>query len=401
MTLDDEWNLFRAKESNVFNFGGGRSIDGGETKTIPCPKVEHENCTKYLDVPNPNAYKLIISTKTKVLFLNHAIDIQNVFWKIPIMDYWRQSNGVIKKQMKVVSKTPEEYTEYRERLVGLGYHYENIIKQINNPDARSIKFKDERKITIGVTKKDITSYRGKVKNAFYNCFAIIVRFRIGDELLENIMEEQDNDPALFREIHVKVFNTGKMEIPGVVNRNVFQFVKAMVFDILRNATGDAALAYIENGQKDHVLINSNFNCGFHINREKLHTILNSGLYGIEASFDPCSYPGVKCKYYFNNMIGLDSTLQNGTILSKDRGMKLCELVESKKYTEISFMIFRTGSCLIVGNCSEETLRFIFTFIADLLATERRNIQVLNEIPVVKNKKVKPKRLLIENTCIPL
>ena len=42
---------------------------------------------------------------------------------------------------------------------------ENIIKQINNPTARRIKYKDERKITIGMSKKDIMNCRGKVKNA--------------------------------------------------------------------------------------------------------------------------------------------------------------------------------------------------------------------------------------------
>jgi hypothetical protein len=50
------------------------------------------------------------------------------------------------------------------------------------------------------------------------------------------------------------------------------------------------------------------------------------------------------------------------ILPDDRGMKMSELIENKKYTEVSFMIFRTGSCLIVGNCSEAILVFIYKFI---------------------------------------
>jgi hypothetical protein len=113
---------------------------------------------------------------------------------------------VVKKQMKIVSKTPEEYEDYKAKLVGIPYYVENILKQIHNPEARRIKFKDERKITIGVSRKDIVSYRGKVKNAFYNCFALIVRFQCDDEP--------------FKEAHIKVFNTGKMEIPGIVNYRV-------------------------------------------------------------------------------------------------------------------------------------------------------------------------------------
>ena len=397
MSLDDEWLSFKLREKNIFHLGGGRSIEGNTGKLVTqLEKEEPKRDIDYDTAKDPDTYKLTISTKTKVLFLSDTIDIQNVFWKIPVMDYWRHTNGVIKKQMKVVSKTPDEFAKYQENLVGLGYHHENIIKQINNPDARSIKFKDERKITIGVTKKDITSFRGKIKNAFYNCFAMIVRFRICDEI-QSENQEENIDPMLFREIHVKVFNTGKMEIPGVVNPRVFQFVKSMVLDILLQATQNSSLSYVENGQKDHVLINSNFNCGFYINREKLHAIMNSSKYGIESSFDPCSYPGVKCKFYFNNALGLDSETQKGTIMIEDRGMKLSALVDSKKYTEISFMIFRTGSCLIVGNCTEETLRFIFHFISELLNRERLNIYVMNEVPVIKNKKTKPKCIIIENS----
>ena len=60
----------------------------------------------------------------------------------------------------------KEYEEYKKRLVSIPYYQENVIKQIHNPGARTIKFKDERKLTVGISKKDITSYRGKVKNAF-------------------------------------------------------------------------------------------------------------------------------------------------------------------------------------------------------------------------------------------
>jgi hypothetical protein len=52
------------------------------------------------------------------------------------------------------------------------------------------------------------------------------------------------------------------------------------------------------------------------------------------------------------------------------------------------MIFRTGSCLIVGNCSERILLFIFDFIKNVLKEEYTNISVVSEDPVVKTKKSK-------------
>ena len=257
------------------------------------------------------------------------------------------------------------------------YYKENIIKQINNPNARKIKFKDERKITIGISKKDIMNCRGKVKNAFYNCFAVILRFRF-----ENV----------FREIHVKVFNTGKMEIPGVINNSLLDFVKDKIIRLIQSFY-ENKIHFIENAGFDNVLINSNFNCGFYINREVLNHILTSK-YGIETSYDPCSYPGVKCKFYFNNEGEFDEKIQNGVIHVMDRSMKMSELMDNKKYTEVSFMIFRTGSCLIVGNCSEKILMFIFNFIKKILLDECSQIRVENDEKVCKNKKIKIRKKTI-------
>ena len=320
----------------------------------------------------PKCHELYISTKTKVLFLNQPIDIHSIFWNIPIIEYWRPICGVVKKQMKFVSKTPDEYADYRKKLEGVSYFTENIINQINNPQARRIKFKDERKLTIGISKKDIMNCRGKIKNAFYNCFAMIMRV---------------NYEGVFKEIHVKVFNTGKLEIPGVLNAEMFHIIRNMILNIIQPFIS-SKLDFLENSQEDNVLINSNFNCGFYINREKLYTILRSEKYGIETAYDPCSYPGVKCKFYFNNDLGFDPVTQNGRILAHERTMKMSELDDNKKYTEVSFMIFRTGSCLIVGNCSERILLFIFEFIKKILSAEYDKINVTSEETVVKVKKSK-------------
>ena len=56
--------------------------------------------------------------------------------------------------------------------------------------------------------------------------------------------------------------------------------------------------------------------------------------------------------------------------------------------EVSFMIFRTGSCLIVGNCTEEKLYFVYDFIKKLLCEEYPLIYVENENTVTKEKKTK-------------
>jgi hypothetical protein len=375
--IDDEWSQFLTSQATPgFGFMTTNQQPAPQTKlVIAKPTTEHAPISNGTD---PVCEDLYISTKTKVLFLNQAIDINNVFWKIPVNEYWRPIDGVVKKQMKIVSKSKEEFDEYKAKLENIPYYTENIIKQIDNPAARRIKFKDERKITIGISKKDIMNCRGKVKNAFYNCFAIILRFKY---------------EGAFREIHVKVFNTGKLEIPGILNSKLLDIVKGMILGLLQPNI-DSPVEFVETNTEDNVLINSNFNCGYFINREKLHSILRGNKYRIETAYDPCSYPGVKCKFYYNNDIESDDERQNGQILPEDRAMKMSELGDNKKYTEISFMIFRTGSCLIVGNCTERILKFVFEFIKKMLAAEYQNIHVLTEEPVNKNKKVKLRKKTI-------
>jgi hypothetical protein len=378
LNVDDEWARFLSQQAptNVF----GSSANNNTPKCVEPIIVQSEN-RSMANVPKCD--ELYISTKTKVVFLNQPIDIHTVFWNIPVIEYWKPTEGVIKKQMKFVSKTEEEYAEYREKLEGITYYTENIIKQINNPQARRLKFKDERKLTIGISKKDIMNCRGKIKNAFYNCFAMIIRLKYAEE---------------FREIHVKVFNTGKLEIPGILNAELFTLIRIAILTFLQPYIS-TPLSFLENSKDDNVLINSNFNCGFFINRDKLYNILRSDKYGIETAYDPCSYPGVKCKFYFNNEIGLNTELQNGKIMIHERNMKMSELDVSKKYTEVSFMIFRTGSCLIVGNCSERILMFIFDFIKNILKNEYAVICVASEEPLIKIKKSKlrKKNVTMSNT----
>lgn len=361
LNIDDEWSNYLI---NYYNNNSG-SDKKNVVKDIETPII-NDNV--------PVCGDLNISTTTKVLFLNQSIDIVVVFWKIPIIEYGTPIHGVIKKQMKIVSQSHEEYLEYTKKLKYLNYYTEHIIKRLDNPNARRNKFKDERKITIGISKKDIMNCRGKVKNAFYNCFAIIIRF------------QQD---GIFREIHVKIFNTGKMEIPGILNDELLNTVRDMILDILTPIIiTDIPIGFIANEDNNSVLINSNFNCGFYINREKIYSILRTDKYNIETAYDPCSYPGVKCKFYFNHDNGYSVENQKGYISKHDCNQKMNELGENKRYTEVSFMIFRTGSCLIVGNCSRKILDFIYIFIKKILNDEYSKIVTLSEGTTIKEKQVK-------------
>ena len=285
---------------------------------------------------------LYISTTTKISFLNKPIFLNDVFWRIPVMSYYVPEEGVIKKQMKVNSTCEEQLNNTLEKLDKMGGHIQHhIITRVVNPDGR-VKYKDIRKISVGLCKKDIQSHRSREKSAFYNCFVMILRIR-----------DDDNS---FKEIHVKVFNTGKLEIPGIQSALMLEKTLGLTKQILKGVidSGESdSLDYM--GEPETVLINSNFNCGFHIDRQKLYNLIKNE-YRLCCNFDPCSYPGVQCKYFFSD--DSDSQLAG----RRDNN-------NNDQY-KISFMVFRTGSVLIVGKCTERVLHCVFQKIKQMLIANK-------------------------------
>jgi len=223
MDLNDEWESFLMNEDSVHE------------------KEVHPHG------PTPVSTPIYISTNTVISFLNQPIDLKTTFWKIPVIPYNSPCIGVIKKQMKFNSTSVEEVEEIERGVMCSEYGYNTIIQHIDNAKGM-IKYKDVRKVTIGVSKKDIISYRIKPKGAFYNCFVMIMRVNIN---------------GWFKEFHVKIFNTGKIEIPGIQQSSHIQYIIDLLLSILQ--VYYPTITYNKSCEET-VLINSNFNCGYFINR---------------------------------------------------------------------------------------------------------------------------------------
>jgi TATA-box binding protein (TBP) (component of TFIID and TFIIIB) len=343
MSIDDDWDSFNMNdiindtenENENENENGNDILRQEVTSKIECSPLK-------------------ISTKTKIVYLNKTIELEEVFWKIPLIKYMNLSNGVIKKQIKIQTNSNDDFIKLIQNKDRFSDYIltENILYDSTTVTARQDNFKDIRKISIGLSKKDITTYRSKEKSAFYNCFVIIVRTLFGDE---------------YKEVHVKIFNTGKMEIPGVHNDVLFENVKREIIRTLQPYFTDEI--YFKDELCITVLINSNFNAGFSIKRCQLYNILRMK-YNISACYDPCSYPGVQCKYNFE-----------------------------ETNTTISFMVFRTGSVLIVGKCSDEQLYNVYNFLVKVFSDEYESIKDNYILPVKdmnKKKKKKKKTIIISS-----
>jgi len=394
-SLNEEWYHFVANQQHMYDPIMQSLLQTENHKPPPpLPQVQPLPCCDDM----PSCEELVISTKTKCLYLSTPIPIYDVFWNVPVLPYSEPAEGVIKKQTKIICDSEEAFRVYQSRLHNLQpYQYEEkVIKFVDNtgfiaplseeesPDSpplsktaanrRKLKYKNERKLTIGMSKKDVLNVRRKEKQgAFYNCVALTLRILYG---------------STFYEFHAKVFNTGKIEVPGKINRAVMDIIKQRLLDIMQPFVSEPSQPLHYVACKRGVLINSGFKCGFYIDRDKIYHLLRNK-YGIEASYDSCSYQGVKCKFYFNHELGYDPLKQSGRILEADAVKKKDMKRDSgstTKYTEVAFMIFRTGSVIIVGNCSKRVLYFIYEFIKHVLRNEYREISMGNEEAAAPKKK---------------
>jgi hypothetical protein len=359
INLDDEWeNFLNENNDNV-----------EETKEIdlfpPNPNIDIHN------IPIPTNTR--ISTKTKISHLSSTIDIFNIFWNLKIVNYDLQEEGVIKKRMRFKSNTPDELNHVLEQKNNVDpkyYTVENIVKHIE-PTNR-IEYRDERIYSIGIFTKDITEHNDCTE--FFNCFTVILR----------IIDENNR----FKEYHVKVFNTGKLEIPGSHCMETFPQILQRIINILQPYV-DKPLTYEHRAFEDMVLTNSGFHCGFNVNLNALCYILKT-FYNVPTSYDNTSYQGVKFKMYYNSETncvqpndGITNTKTSNSKFKKKNKMNINDF----GIYDTTCVVFQTGSCLIIGkyddNMSSKIREFMLSVLHTHYAVLCYNVNVVFRI---KNKK---------------
>lgn len=356
--IDNDWQQFcddEYEEQNHFTTNKGKQQITNAISPL-CDSIS----ANHMGSITPKSNNLYISTQTVISYLNTEVDLKTVFWQLPIIPYCLPKEGIVKKQIKFNSQTQEEVDYINSQIKNYEYVDEYVINHIDNPTGR-IKYKDVRKISIGISKKDITSYRCKRKSAFYNCFVIILR------LLHN---------DLYKEIHVKIFNTGKLEIPGIQNDIILQKVYILLVDTLKPFIHNPIKLSFIKSKTQTVLINSNFNCGYYLKRDVLNDLFKKKYNDkIRSSYDPCTYPGIQCEIYYDQDLDKACIVNALTI----EGMK-----KTVNITKVSFMVFRTGSVLIVGKCSEAILQNIYELLCNIFTNEYERINENNASKLIHN-----------------
>ena len=351
MNADDAWNMFCQEETLSNQMNGWLAP---EKELVRCGRETESQDVTDSELPAPECSPIYISTKTKIGYLNQSVPLEDMFWAIPVLpSYAVPDIGIVKKEMKFKTTTKSALDKLLSKVDAIekGPLVQQSVKTHLDEDG-SIAFKDIRKVSVGICKKQMTSFRSKVKGAFFNCFAIILRLKWEGE---------------FREMHIKVFNTGKLEIPGIPGVNTNEFLKA-VLDCLvlclkpvSQSLGLEVPIDYRHEYNETVLTNSNFSANYLVDREKLTQVLRQH-YRILTTYDPCSYPGVQSKFYYVESRAVQD------------GRPLTESEANEPHIVVPVMVFRTGSVLIVGKFDDDVLMWVYDFMKDVLRNQYAVIQ---------------------------
>ena len=245
-TLDNEWMAFVSSGASAFQGNQEpKATSSGSSSNSQNPQHKLSLSNETEPDSKTKCSPLTISTRTKIAYLDlKSIDVNDVFWKIHIQPYSQKSEGVIKKQIKIVCNSNEELVTFKEKVKQIKSVSIANEEHIDNPGACK-SFKYVCKLSVGLSKKDILAHRAKEKKAFYNCFMLILRIK---------------HKGIFKEVNVKVFNTGKISFPGMLDNEVMDRTLDVVTNALNNAFVEP-IKWIENSLTT-VLVNSNFVCEY-------------------------------------------------------------------------------------------------------------------------------------------
>ena len=175
-------------------------------------------------------------------------------------------------------------------------------------------------------------------------------------------------------VNVKLFNNGKIQMTGLK----YEDHGNKVLDIII-----PELVRLDQTHEDKVLnkqtvkyqpmniacINSDFSIGYPIKRDIFHqTIIKKGYY---SSYEPCIYPGVNIKYYYNTLC------PGGICKCKEPCNGKGDGKSDGKCKRITIAVFKSGNAIITGARSKKQLDTTHKFITSFI-TNNESIIKLNE-----------------------
>ena len=199
-------------------------------------------------------------------------------------------------------------------------------------------------INKGNNNKKISDKKKAIKKYFYNQLTL----HIYNQLKEN------------KRVNVKIFNNGRIQMTGINS----DLVGITTIDILLKEFNKLSnkndifneKEILQIGNLETVLINSDFDIKCEINRENLHRVIVEN--GYLSSYEPCNYPGVNIKYYFNPL------KRNFGICDCDKPCNGKGLKNTCK--KITIAVFKSGSIIITGGRNKNHIQTAYEFITEFI-----------------------------------
>ena len=218
--------------------------------------------------------------------------------------------------------------------------YENF--EINDV-TKFIEFRD--KIPKGFSKKALRKTRKKeVKKVFFNQATLHI---MCDKL-----------------VNVKIFNNGTIQMTGLKSIKQGKNVVNMYIEQLKKFNKEIYEGEIVIESFSIVLINSDFDIKYKINRELLHRDLIKS--NICSSYEPTIYPGVNMKYYYNT-----SYNGNGVCQCKNKCNGKGFGNKDGDCKRITIAIFNSGKIIITGGNTLNQLCISYDYINSILKNKKK------------------------------
>ena len=233
-----------------------------------------------------------------------------------------------------------------------------LAKGLNIDDEiKYIEYKNKEVVHVkGVNPKNVSPKKINKKGKFYNCLTIHVEPEKG-----------------FRN-NIKLFRNGSISGTGIKKtENGKQSLDIILDRIQKLSNNVVSLDDTTVNNRDCILsdysialINSDYDISYDINRLELHSMLINK-YKIFSSYEPCIYPGVNSKFYWNqDYKGLE---HNGkcycTVPCTGKGIGK----GNGNCKKITIAIFQSGSIIITGARSIEQIYDAYNFINNIFETE--------------------------------
>lgn len=182
-------------------------------------------------------------------------------------------------------------------------------------------------------------------------------------------------------VNVKLFNNGKVQMTGLKyedqGKEVLEGLIEIILQVQEENKSNGILDKDVFSTKDNiqyekyrvVLINSDFDIGFPINRENLHREMVSPEVQMYSSFEPCIYPGVNIKYFYNkdheDGVCQCNRVCNGKGLGNGDG-------DCKKVT---IAVFMSGKAIITGAMCKDQLTIAHDYITEFVHSRKEKLQL--------------------------